>query len=355
MRSTSAPAVETVLSSPPHEPPVSSAGAAERGNRPTGGEKRQTESVTSPHAESAGVPASSIQRIGQRTTVVAFLAAVLLGGSNFVAVRFSNRELDPLWGAATRFGLAAAIFAVIFAALRLSAPRRSDLRGLATYGLLGFGIAYGFLYLGMREVPAGVAAAVMASGPLLTLFLAAAHGMETVTTRALLGGVIALIGSAVMFIQPEEANFGWLALAAVGLAALAAAESVVIVKRAGPQHPVTMNLIGMGVGATTLFAASAAKREAWALPHEPATVIAFVYLVTASVTMFVLVLLVIRRWTASASSYIFVLMPPIALMLGALLGGEAITLTAVVGGLVVLVGVCIGVLNRPSRQTMTKT
>ena len=312
--------------------------------------RRQTESVTSPHGESAGVPPSQVQLVGRRTTMAAFLAAVLLGGSNFVAVRFSNRELDPLWGAATRFCLAAAIFAIIFAALRLSAPRKSDLRGLAAYGLLGFGVAYGLLYLGMQEVPAGVAAAVMASGPLLTLFLAAAHGMETVTTRAVLGGVIALIGSAVMFIQPEKASFGWLALAAIGLAALAAAESVVIVKRAGPQHPVTMNLVGMGVGATTLFVASAAKREAWALPREPATVIAFAYLVTASVAMFVLVLLVIRRWTASASSYIFVLMPPIALVLGALLGGEAITLTAVVGGLVVLVGVCVGVVNRPPRQ-----
>ena len=29
---------------------------------------------------------------------------VVVGGSNFVAVRFSNRELDPLWGAGLRFG-----------------------------------------------------------------------------------------------------------------------------------------------------------------------------------------------------------------------------------------------------------
>ena len=38
-------------------------------------------------------------------TYLAFATAVLLGGGNFVAVRFSNQELDPLWGAALRFGL----------------------------------------------------------------------------------------------------------------------------------------------------------------------------------------------------------------------------------------------------------
>ncbi|HEY6102605.1 MAG TPA: hypothetical protein VI007_05190 [bacterium] len=33
----------------------------------------------------------------------AFLAVVIIGGSNFVAVRFSNRELPPFWGASIRF------------------------------------------------------------------------------------------------------------------------------------------------------------------------------------------------------------------------------------------------------------
>ena len=39
---------------------------------------------------------------------VLFATAVTLGGSNFLAVRLSNRELDPFWGAGLRFTLAAA-------------------------------------------------------------------------------------------------------------------------------------------------------------------------------------------------------------------------------------------------------
>ena len=52
-----------------------------------------------------------------------FAAAVTLGGSNFLAVRLSNRELDPFWGAGLRFSLAASIFVLIVLALRLPWPR----------------------------------------------------------------------------------------------------------------------------------------------------------------------------------------------------------------------------------------
>ena len=49
----------------------------------------------------------------------AFAGAILIGGSNFVAVRYSNRELDPLWGAGFRFALAAAVFGVLVALIAM--------------------------------------------------------------------------------------------------------------------------------------------------------------------------------------------------------------------------------------------
>jgi hypothetical protein len=55
--------------------------------------------------------------------LAAFVGAVVLGGSNVVAVRYANRELDLLWGAGLRFGLAAVVFGVLVAALRLQLPR----------------------------------------------------------------------------------------------------------------------------------------------------------------------------------------------------------------------------------------
>ena len=73
--------------------------------------------------EDVGAPSVPSEHELDRTALGAFAGAVFVGGTNFVAIRFSNRELDPIWGAALRFALAAAVFAILCAALRLALPR----------------------------------------------------------------------------------------------------------------------------------------------------------------------------------------------------------------------------------------
>jgi drug/metabolite transporter (DMT)-like permease len=286
-----------------------------------------------------------------RLALGAFAGAVFIGGSNFVGIRFSNRELDPLWGAALRFTLAAAVFAVLFVVLRLSLPRGRALVLVAIYGLLAFGVAYGCLYWAMQEVPAGIAAVVLAAGPLLTLLLAVAHGMERFSGRALLGALVALTGSALIFFQRGSIDFGWASFALLGVAALCASEAVVVSKLAGRQHPVVMNFLGMSAGAVVLLVVAAASGERLALPADGETRLAVAYLVAATVGLFLLVLVVVQRWTASATSYVFVLMPVVAVALGALVADEAIAATTILGGAIVCAGVYVGAGLRGRRES----
>jgi drug/metabolite transporter (DMT)-like permease len=281
-----------------------------------------------------------------RLALGAFMGAVLIGGSNYVGIRFSNRELDPLWGAGLRFTLAAAVFALLVVAFRVELPRGRALAFVTAYGLLAFGAAYGLAYWAMQEVPAGVAAVVLAAGPLLTLVLAVAHGMERLTLRPLVGAVVALAGSVLIFFQPGSIAFGVVSFALLGVAAVCASESVVLSKLAGRQHPVAMNFVGMSVGAVVLLTASALAGERFALPERGETQAALVYLVVATVGLFLLVLVVVQRWTASATSYIFVSMPVVAVVVGALLADEPITLTTVLGGAIVCAGVYVGASRR---------
>jgi drug/metabolite transporter (DMT)-like permease len=308
-----------------------------------GGWAAHTRPVSTPVAEAVDAPAEAAP---DRLALAAFAAAVVIGGSNFVAIRFSNRELDPLWGAGLRFGLAAVAFGLLFAALRLPLPRGRDLALVAVYGLLSVGAAYGCLYWALRDVPAGVAAVVLAVGPLLTLLLAVAHGMERLSGRALAGAVVALAGSAVIFAEPGGAGFGWDSFALLGLAALCASEAVVVSKLASAQHPVAINFVGMSVGAAVLLLVSWAGGDRLALPHEGETQLALAYLVAATVVLFLLVLFVVQRWTASATSYLFVLMPVVAVAMGALLLDEAVTPATVVGGAIVCGGVYVGAARR---------
>lgn len=281
-----------------------------------------------------------------RLALGAFAGAILIGGSNFVAVRYSNRELDPLWGAGLRFALAAAVFGLLVATLRLPLPRGRVLGLVVMYGLLAFTAAYGCLYWAMQEVPAGVAAVVLAVGPLLTLLLAVAHRMERLNGRALAGAVIALGGSALIFFQPGAVAFGWTSFALLVIAALSAAESVVVSKRCGQLHPVVMNFIGMTAGAGALLVVSAVAGENLGMPDAGKTQIALVYLVAATVALFLMVLVVVQRWAASSTSYIFVLMPVVAVALGALVADERITATTILGGGIVCAGVYLGALAR---------
>jgi drug/metabolite transporter (DMT)-like permease len=281
-----------------------------------------------------------------RQALGAFIGAVVIGGSNFVAIRFSNRELAPLWGAGLRFALAAAVFGILVAALRLSLPRGRALALVAAYGVLAFGGAYGCLYWAMQEIPAGVAAVVLAVGPLVTLLLAVGHRMEHLSGRAVAGAVVALVGSALIFLEPGSIDFGWGSFALLGLAALCASESVVVSKLAGRHHPVAMNFVGMSLGAAVLLAGAGLAGERLVLPANADTQLAVAYLVAATVGLFLLVLVVVQRWTASATSYIFVLMPVVAITLGAVIADEGIAITTVAGGAVVALGVWLGAARR---------
>ena len=115
-----------------------------------------------------------------------------------------------------------------------------------------------------------------------------------------------------------------------------------------------MNFVGMTAGAAVLLVVAAAAGESLVLPEEAKTQVAVIYLVAATVGLFVAVLLVVQRWRASAASYIFVSMPVVAIVLGALVADERITLTTLIGGTIVFAGVYLGALapRDPARERL---
>jgi len=264
-------------------------------------------------------------------------------------VRFSNAELPPFWGAALRFLPASLLLLAATAAWRIPFPRGASLGGAAIYGALNFGLGYALTYYGLQDAPAGTGAVVLATVPLFTLVLVAIHGLERFRVRGLVGGVIALAGIAVVFREQLSASVPLLSLLAILGNALVAAESGVIAKGLPRMHPIATNAVGMLVGAVLVLALSFAAGEAHALPHTATTWAVVAYLaVVGSIGLFGLFLVMLRRWTASASSYALVVMPLVAVALGALLRGETITPIFVVGGVLVALGVYVGALSGAS-------
>jgi drug/metabolite transporter (DMT)-like permease len=288
----------------------------------------------------------SAMRVDERATLAAFLASAVLAGGNGVGVRYSNRELDPLWGAGLRFALAAAIFLAVMAALRLDVPRGRALGGAVLYGVLQFGATYALAYYALVELHAGFGQILLALVPLMTLLLAVAERQERLRLASILGSVVALAGVLVMSRAPLREAVPLVSLLAALASALCFAQAAVLVRWLPQVHPVTTNAVGTTAGTTVLLVASLVAGETIALPGESDTWLALAYLVLlGTVVVFVLNLVVLGRWPASRFAYLFVLVPIVTVVLSAWLDDEPLGPGLVLGGLLVLGGVYVGALR----------
>jgi len=283
-----------------------------------------------------------------RTTLGIFAAVVVVGGLNAVAVRYSNQELAPFWGAALRFVAAAALLFAVVLARRIRLPRGRALVGVLLYGALGFAVSYALAYWGLVEAPAGAAAVTIALVPLITLILAPLHGLERFRAQALAGAVVSVVGIGVIFADQLNANVNALSLLALLLAAVTISESTIVVKWFPHSDPAATNAIGMVVGVVILLGLSVAFGEPQVLPRQADTLAALAYLIViGSVLLFMGYLYVLTRWTASAVTYGLLLMPLVAVPAAAALRGEPVTAAFLAGGALVLAGVYLGAIAPP--------
>jgi drug/metabolite transporter (DMT)-like permease len=298
-------------------------------------------------------PSPSVVR-PERATILAFIGVVLFGGANAIGVRQTVLELAPFWGATIRFALAGLIMLAIVAGTRRKLPRGRSLSGAVLYGAVGFAASYGFVYIGLRETPAGTAQVLIALTPLLTFGLAIVQGQEKFRLQGVLGALIALAGVAFVFADQVSANVPVGSLVLILLGAVCIAETGVIAKWIPRSDPFATNAIAMLTGAGILALLSLVAGEDWVLPTQTATWVAIGYLVVfGSVLMFALYLFTLARWTASAVSYLTLLLPLVTVSLAAVLTREPISSSLVVGGLIILAGVYVGAFLkiRPDRSS----
>jgi len=288
-------------------------------------------------------------RDSERVARVAFVAGAVLAGGNAVGIRFTNRELAPLWGASLRFSLAAAVLLAVMAVLRLPLPRGRAMAGALLYGVFNFGGAFALAYYGLVRVQAGLGQTLLALVPLTTLLLAVSQRQERLGVAAVAGTLLALAGISVMSQAPLRESVPPLSLLAMVGSALCFAQAAVLVRRFPRIHPVAMNAVGMAVGAALLVVGSVVAGESIVQPRRAATWAALAFLVlVGSVVVFVLYLVMLRTWSASRAAYVFVVVPFVTVALSAWLDDEQVGIDLVLGGLLVLAGVYIGAL-RPAR------
>jgi len=286
-----------------------------------------------------------------RVTIAAFAALVGLIGTNLVAIRIGNRELDPLWNAGFRFTVAAVLFWAIAAVRRTGLPTRRAAAGATAYGLLSIAAFFGFLYAGLVSASVGIATATLALGPLITLGLAAAIGLERLRSSAVVGAAIAFAGIVVMYASALTGSVPIASLLLLVAAAVSFAIGGIVVKETPAMDLVVQNGIASTVGAVVLVSLAIVAGEDLVIPKQPETWIAFVYLVIPGTLLtFWLLLFLLRRWPASRVAYQFVLAPIVAILVAAVVLGEPIQPADIAGTALVIVGVWVGALRSTSTR-----
>src|SRR5213078_1520866 len=115
--------------------------------------------------------------------------------------------------------------------------------------------------------------------PLVTMFLAAALGMERIRPRAVAGALVSLAGIVIAFSAATALAVPLRSLLAFLAATTLFASGAIVARRLRGAEPLTQNLIATAVGAAILLPISAALGESWRLPADAGTWLAFVYLV----------------------------------------------------------------------------
>jgi drug/metabolite transporter (DMT)-like permease len=271
-----------------------------------------------------------------------------LAGANAAAVKAVLGEMPPFWSAGLRFVIAGTLLLALMVMQRRAVPRGHRLLGTVLFGLFGFALAYFFLYQAIGDAGSGTTMVVLAIVPLLTVLLSVVHGIEQPRLLGIVGALIAVAG--IVIVAADQLGLD-VPLAALGLlfaGATCQAESVVIVKRLPPGDPVAANALGMLLGGTLLVLVSLVAQEPLELPTQADTLLGMAYLIgPGSIGVFMLALYVLARWTASATSYAFLLFPLVAIVLGAVLFAEPVQPSFLLGGAVVILGVYVGAIYGP--------
>ena len=272
----------------------------------------------------------------------AFVACCLIWGSTFLAIRVGNQSLPPEWAATLRLLLAAPLLTLVVLIRHDRWPRGEALKAAILFGVFNFGVNLGLLYWGERVVPSGIAAVLYATVPLSTAFIAAGLGVESLQRRKLIAAIVAIAGVATIFAGEMRLDVPFEGLVAVFGAATAASLSSVFLKRAPQPSVFSTNAIGAVAGAIICFAASVALGEDRAVPTTFAAWWPVVYLTLAgSLGAYVIWTWLVGHWSVTSASYVGVVVPVIAVILGAIFLQETRSPETYLGAVIVVAAVVV--------------
>lgn len=287
----------------------------------------------------AAIPATKTGLLTPRVLVpLSLLGLYLIWGSTYLAIRIALTGYPPFLMAAIRFLIAGGLMFALLRSRGMAAPSARQWFNCFVVGTLLLGFGNGLVCYAEQTVASGIAAVAVASVALFMAIFAGLYGqwpnrLEWIGLLVGFAGVIVL-------------NFGGelrgspIGAAALVTAATAWAFGSVWSKHRDMPNPMMSAAAQMIGGSVSLGLFGLIGGESVALAPDLHATLAVVYLIVAGSLLGFSAYIYLLHHTrpALATSYAYV-NPPVAVLVGVLLGGESVTRLDIIGTIVILIGV----------------
>lgn len=275
----------------------------------------------------------------------ALVCVWLLWGSTYLAMRFVVSEIPPFMMAGSRFLCAGAILLTIARLRGEALPTPATwLRAFPVGALLFLG-GNGFIVVAEQSLPSTIAAAVCATTPLIVAAIGALRG-ERPSRGELVGMAVGLCGVIVLGFGTPLVGAG-LRGALVILGPITFALGSILVRREGPSAGLAHSAAHMIAGGLWMIGTSLLLRERVPGHVGPCAIGAWLWLVVfGSIVGFSAYTWLLRNARPAVAMSFAYVNPIVAVLLGALLGGEALGAGTIASTALIAVGVMCAVLLR---------
>ena len=288
----------------------------------------------------------------------AMLAVWVAWGSTYLAIRFAVETMPPFLMAAARFLIAGSVLFVVRKLAGDPMPRRVEVRSAGIVGLFLLLGGNGAVVWAEQTIPSGLAALMVSSSPLWMLMLEAMRpGGSKPPARALMGIALGFAG-VILLLWPDETG-GLLQLNPWGAAALIFATlawsfgSIYSRYAPLPSAPLIGSAVEMLIGGAALFVMGTvtgefARLDLAAIDTRSWLGLGYLIVFGSLVGFSAYTWLLRVAPTSLVSTYAYV-NPLVALMIGALIGNEALVPRTLIAAAIILSSVAL-ITTRPTAK-----
>lgn len=291
------------------------------------------------------------ERKTRALAICSVVAAALLWSSSYAVTKEVLADVGPLTIGAIRFTIAAVLLAIMARMRRNPAapPDARQRRMIYLSGLLGITAYFVLENIGLELSTASDASLIVATYPLMTTLLELALLRTRMPLLRVCGVLLAALGAFLVVRNGAEVGGSarWFGDVLLLLGGLMWAGYNVLGKYAGRgQDAVNLTYHQTVAGAAGFLLASLLEIGDWRVPDASASVMLTYLAVACSVGGFLLYNYGLSRMTSSVAVNILNLVPVFGVLGAVVINKETVRLTQALGGMVIIAGVALGLVER---------